>query len=263
MIDTHTHLNEPRFAEDFLVVRDRAALAGVAQLVVVGYDLPTSHDALHIAAQFSAHGDGAAVGIHPHDAANASPDALSEIRRLAESPSVVAIGETGLDYHYDNSPRETQKDVFRAHIRIGKDLGLPLIMHCREAYDDLYSVLEEENGSEAGGVVHCFWGTAEDAARFVERGFFLGVGGGVTFPKSEDLRQTLLTVPRDRLLLETDCPYMAPIPHRGKRNEPAYLPHVAQRLADLFEVSVERIVAETTENALRCFPRLNVLSVPG
>lgn len=256
MIDTHTHLNEPRFAEDFRAVRERAHEAGVSRLIVVGYDLPSSEAAVPMAAEFN---DGAAVGIHPHDAQNASPEALSSLHRLAESPQVVALGETGLDYHYDNSPRNVQHEAFRAHIRLAKELRLPLIMHCREAEADLYSILAEEGAGAVGGVVHCFWGTTEDAARFVELGFYLGVGGGVTFPKSEPLRQTLLSAPRDRILLETDCPYMAPVPHRGKRNEPAFVPYVAQRLALLFDAPVERIVEEATDNALRCFPLLQSL----
>jgi TatD DNase family protein len=255
MIDTHPHLNEPRFVEDVSVVRDRAREAGVGRLIVVGYDLPSSEDAVRKAERF---GDGAAVGIHPHDAKNATPEALTQIRDLVLSPRVVAVGETGLDYHYDNSPRETQQDVFRAHIRLAKELGLPLIMHCREAEADLYHLLKEEGA--AGGVVHCFWGSQEDAHRFVDLGYYLGVGGGVTFPKSQELRQTLLTVPRDRILLETDCPYMAPVPHRGKRNEPAYVSHVAHRLSELFGVPVEQLVEETTANALRCFPRLSEVS---
>ncbi|MBW3623125.1 MAG: TatD family hydrolase [Armatimonadetes bacterium] len=256
MIDTHTHLNEPRFVEDLFVVRDRARDAGIERLIVVGYTLATSREALRVAKQT---GDGAAVGIHPHDAAEATPEALETIRDLASSPPVVAIGETGLDFHYDHSPRETQIDRFRAHIRLAKACGLPLIMHCREAYEELYTVLVEEDAREAGGVVHCFWGTAEDARLIVDLGFYLGVGGGVTFPKSEELRQTLLTVPRNRILLETDCPYMAPLPYRGKRNEPAYLPYVAERLAQLYDAPVEKVVEETKENAFRCFPRLQRL----
>jgi TatD DNase family protein len=253
MIDTHAHLNEPRFAEDFGVVRDRAKAAGVSRLIIVGYDLPSSQDALQLSDSFN---DGAAVGIHPHDASAWNSETKTVLQTLASSARVVAIGEIGLDYHYDHSPRATQHDVFRAQIQMATEYGLPLIMHCREAYADLIRILDEENAKEVGGVSHCFWGTSEDAARLLDLGFYLGVGGGVTFPKSEELRQTLLTVPRDRILLETDCPYMAPVPYRGKRNEPAYLPHVAQKLAELYAVPVEQIAEETTANARKCFPRL-------
>jgi TatD DNase family protein len=255
MIDTHAHLNEPRFAEDFGVVRDRAMAAGVSRLIIVGYDLPSSRNALQLS---EVSGDGAAVGIHPHDADTCDSAALIALREWASSSHVVALGEIGLDYHYDHSPRETQQEAFRSQIRLGKETGLPLIMHCREAYTDLIALLSEENAGEVGGVSHCFWGTDDDAAQLLELGFYLGVGGGITFPKSEDLRQALLKIPRDRILLETDCPYMAPVPYRGKRNEPAYLPLVAQKLAELFEIPVEQVIEETTANALRCFPRLSL-----
>jgi TatD DNase family protein len=256
LIDTHAHLNEPRFVEDFSSVRDRARQAGVARLVNVGYDLPSSAKAVELAEQF---GDRAAVGIHPHDASQWTSESPTTLRKWASSSSrVVALGETGLDYHYNNSPQEVQQQVFRAHIALGKELDLPLIMHCREAYGDLIRILEEENAGEIGGVAHCFFGTTEDAHKLVEMGFYLGVGGGVTFPKSEALRQTLLTVSRDRILLETDCPYMAPVPYRGKRNEPSYLTYVAERLAELYGVSRDQLEAETTANALRCFPKLTV-----
>jgi len=253
MIDTHAHLNEPRFAEDFLVVRERARDAGVSQLVVVGYDLASSEAALALAERFA---DGASVGIHPHDAERCTPDALEALHRVADDPRVVAIGETGLDYHYDHSGRTAQHDVFRAHIRLARSLDRPLIMHCRDAYDDLCRILAEEGAGEVGGVAHCFWGTAADAERLIGLGFHLGVGGGITFPKSEDLRQVLREMPLDRLVLETDCPYMAPVPHRGRRNEPAYLPRVAASLGELFSRSPAAIEQATTTNARRCFPRL-------
>jgi TatD DNase family protein len=253
IVDTHAHLNEPRFAEDYLVVRERARHAGVHRIVVVGYDLPSSRAALEMASHF---GDGASVGVHPHDAAGWDDSALDDLHHLAAAEPAVAVGEIGLDYHYDRPSREDQIRAFRSQIRLAKARGLPLIMHCREAYDDLCRILEEEDAGAAGGVAHCFWGTDSDARRLTEMGFYLGVGGGVTFPKSEDLRRTLLGVPIDRILLETDCPYLAPLPYRGKRNEPAYLTHVAARLAELYGLSMQQVAQATTANAFRCFRRL-------
>ncbi len=234
-------------------MRRRALDAGVTRVVTCGYDLPSSHEALRIAQAF---GDAAAVGVHPHDAPQLDDAALLELAALARAPHVVAVGEIGLDFHYDHSPRETQEAAFRAQLRLAAEAGLPVLMHCRDAYPDLLRILREDEFTEVSGVAHCFFGSPDEAMALVDLGYTLGVGGGVTFPKSEALRQTLLAVPRDRIVLETDCPYMAPVPRRGKRNEPAYLPLVAQRLAELFEAPVERIALETTANALRLMPRL-------
>ena len=256
MIDTHTHLNDPRFSADSDEVRACARQAGVNLLLVVGYDLPSSSSALALALRY---GDAAAVGVHPHDAQTFEAAAVDRLRELASAPQVVAIGETGLDYHYGFSSRNSQCEAFRIHIRLAKQLNLPLVVHCREAFDDLCSIMKEEEASAVGGVVHCFTGGVDDAHRVVEMGFYLGVSGVITFPKSDAIRDALASVPAERLMLETDCPYMAPQPVRGKRCEPAHIVYTARKLAELRGVSVEEVLQLSDSNARKCFPRLQTL----
>ncbi|MGQ9698096.1 MAG: TatD family hydrolase [Armatimonadota bacterium] len=256
MIDTHAHLNEPRFGADVDAVRARAREAGVSSLVVVGYDLPSSRSAVRLAA---AYGDAAAVGIHPHDATTVTDTSLAQIEELTRQRPVVAVGETGLDYHYNFSSRDLQRQVFRDHIRLAKRVLLPLVIHCRDAFEDLYSILDREGASEVGGVIHCFTGSVEDALGAVERGFFVGISGVVTFPRSDGIRQAVLSIPIDRLLLETDCPYMAPQPVRGRRCEPAHLRFTAEVLARLRNLTTVELEQVCDSNAFRCFPLLRGL----
>jgi TatD DNase family protein len=259
VIDTHTHLNDPRFSADSDEVRACARQAGVNLLLVVGYDLPSSSSALALALRY---GDAATVGVHPHDAQTFEAAAVDRLRELASAPQVVAIGETGLDYHYGFSSRNSQCEAFRIHIRLAKQLNLPLVVHCREAFDDLCSIMKEEEASAVGGVVHCFTGGVDDAHRVVEMGFYLGVSGVITFPKSDAIRDALASVPAERLMLETDCPYMAPQPVRGKRCEPAHIVYTARKLAELRGVSVEEVLQLSDSNARKCFPRLQTLLAP-
>lgn len=228
-------------------------------LLVVGYDLPSSSSALALALRY---GDAAAVGVHPHDAQAFEAATAEQLKELASAPQVVAIGETGLDYHYGFSSRNSQCEAFRIHIRLAKQLNLPLVIHCREAFDDLCSIMEEEEASAVGGVVHCFTGGVDDAHRVVEMGFYLGVSGVITFPKSKTICDALASVPAERLMLETDCPYMAPQPVRGKRCEPAHIIYTARKLAELRGVSVEDVLELSDSNARNCFPRLQTLLAP-
>lgn len=256
MIDTHAHLNDPRFSADLAEVRARARRAGVDTVLVAGYDLPSSRQAISIAAEY---GDAAAVGVQPHSALTLDLAARADLERMAASPVVVAIGETGLDYHYDHSPRDVQRTSFAFHIQLAKKLHLPLIIHCRDAFDDLFAVLAAEDAADIGGVVHCFTGGPDEAARVMAAGLHVGVAGVITFPKAHSVRQAISSVPLNRLLLETDCPYMAPHPFRGHRCEPLHVAVTAQKLADLFGISPEEAQDATDANALRCFPRLNHL----
>lgn len=248
MIDTHCHLNDPGFDSDIADVLDRAKSAGVDYCLVAAYDLPSCEKTLALEAY---PGILTAYGIHPHDAKSASdPDALSQIRRyLEQSTKAAAVGEIGLDYHYDLSPRDEQVNVFRQQIRLAQELNLPITIHSRKAEDEVMDVLLEEGVPTAGAVLHSFTGTVKQAARAVEMGLYIGATGIITFKKSDDVREMLVSVPLNRLLLETDCPYLAPIPHRGKRNEPSMLPLIAARLAEMFEMEVSDLTKQTEINS--------------
>jgi TatD DNase family protein len=251
LIDTHAHLDHERFRGDLDEVIARSKAAGVWPVIQVGSDLTSSRLGLELVRRY----DGllAAVGIHPHEAKTASEAALDELRTLARQPGVVAIGEIGLDYHYDFSPRDDQRRAFAAQIAIAKELGLPIVVHDREAHADTLAILKSEGASEgttaAGGVMHCFSGDWKIARAVLDMGFYISIGGTLTFPNAAALRDLVARLPLDRLLLETDCPYLTPVPHRGKRNEPAHVLFVARELARLKQLSVGDVAAATTHNA--------------
>lgn len=248
--DSHAHLDFPQFDRDRAQVMERAWRAGVVAVVNPGADLASSRRACDLAAR-----EGrvwAAVGIHPHDAGQWA-GAAEEIRRLARGPRVVAIGETGLDYYRMLSPAPVQQEAFAGHIALARELGLPLILHCRDAYPDMMEILRREKAGEVGGVLHCFSGDEEAARRALNMGFHLGFAGPVTFANAHNLRRVLRVVPLDRLLVETDCPYLAPEPWRGKRNEPAFVARVAEAVAQAKGVPPDRLASITTENARRLF----------
>lgn len=255
LIDTHCHFNHDRLAGDLDACLERAAAAGVRQMIVVGYDVPSSELAI---AQAESHPGVlfAAIGVHPHDARHWDAASAARLRDLADRASVVAIGEIGLDFHYDFSPREAQYAAFRAQLALAREAELPIVIHCREAYPETLQVLAGEGAAEIGGVMHCWAGTPEHAGETVRLGMALGFGGTLTFKSAEEVREAATTIPADRLLVETDAPYLAPAPHRGKRNEPSYTRLVAERLAELRGLPVAEIEALTTANARRVFPRL-------
>lgn len=252
LIDTHCHYNHKRFAEDTEDAIARAQEAGVQQMIVVGYDLDSSEQAVALA---GAHPGTlfAAVAVHPHDAQHWNAETEARIRELAARPGVVAIGEIGLDFHYDFSPREDQYVAFRAQMRMAKALKLPVIIHCREAYPETLAVLAEEGIAEIGGVMHCWAGNVAEAQQAVALGMKLGFGGTLTFKNAEEVRASALAVPSEALLVETDAPYLAPMPHRGKRNEPAYTRLVAEKLAELRGLPFDEIASLTTANARDLF----------
>lgn len=244
--DTHCHLNHPDFASDVPRVWNRAREARVLQAIVVGYDLASSESALQVAARLD--GCWASVGIHPHDAVQCNEDALHRLQQLASRRGVVAIGEIGLDYYRNLSPKDVQWQALEQQIQLALQLRLPVIIHCRDAYDDLLDIL---SGYSLRGVLHCFSGELHHARRAVEMGWYLGIGGVVTFKNAHTLREVVQRTPIENLLLETDAPYLAPMPHRGKRNEPAHIPLIAQAVASLKNVPLEELATVTTQNA-RC-----------
>ncbi len=255
LIDTHTHLDDPRYDADREAMIARARAAGVDTMITIGCDLATSRAAVALADRYPF--VYATIGVHPHEVRRIQPDWYEALRGLAASRKVVAYGEIGLDYHYNHSPAEEQRQRFREQIQLAKALGLPVIIHTREAQEDTIRMLKEEDASSIGGVFHCFSGDAWLAQAALDLGFYLSFSGIVTFQNAAMLRGIVKTVPADRLLIETDCPYLTPVPHRGKRNEPAYVRHVAELLAQVRQdgngLTVDEIGRRTSENARRLF----------
>lgn len=247
LIDTHAHLSFPQFEGDLSEVLERARQAGVTRIVNVGTQLASSRAAIDLAERET--GVFASVGFHPADSAKADAISLGELEILLKHPKVVAVGETGLDFYRDYAPRDVQEDAFRAHIRLAREAGLPLIIHSRAAEARVLEVLAEEGASDVGGVLHCFDGSLDQAHRAVNLNFHLGFGGMVTYKNSASLK-VALCVPSRRLLLETDSPFLSPVPVRGKRNEPAHVRHVAECLAVRGEMDLDALCRQTTENAM-------------
>ena len=253
LTDSHTHLDDGRFDRDREQVIERAREAGVARIVTIGsLEGPEgARKSVRIARDHD--GIWATVGIHPHDARLADDRAIAEIEALADAPEVVAVGETGLDYHYDHSPREDQRRAFRAFIAMARAHRKPLVVHSRESMQDTLRIMDEEEGWEAGGVFHCFSGSSADARTIIDRGFHVSFAGVVTFKKADRARDLVARLPRERLLIETDAPYLTPVPFRGKRNEPARVRLVAEKFAEIWSVSLEEAARITSENAARLF----------
>ena len=255
LFDTHCHLNHREFDADRLDVWNRALENNVKRLLVIGYDLASSRSAVSVANELDVW---AAIGIHPESAEEWTDETQSELLSLlAQFPQAVrAFGEIGLDYHWDTQPRDLQCDVFLKQIAFAASLSksLPLIIHNRDALDDVLEVFQEA-ATPAPIVMHCFTGTQVEAKRCLDAGCYLGIGGVSTFKKSTDIREAIAYAPLDRLLLETDCPYLAPQSHRGRRNEPSYLPEIAATVAAARGQSVEEIVEATTRNAMGLFGR--------
>lgn len=253
VVDSHAHLTDERLSADASEVVARARAAGVEAVVTVGTDLADSRAAVSLAERLD--GVYATVGIHPHSAAEAveEPDAFRRLEALAREPRVVALGETGLDYHYDNAPREAQRYSFGRHLELGRALDLPVVVHARSADEDVISLLREK-GAGTRGVLHCFSGGRALLETALELGWHISFAGMITFRSYTDA-ELLRAVPLDRILVETDSPYLAPVPHRGKRNEPAYVPLVARRAAELRGEDPVHLARATLSNA-RSFYRL-------
>jgi TatD DNase family protein len=249
--DTHAHLNAEQYSEDLTEVIDRALETGVSNIVVVGFDRPTIERAMELIEQY--HFMYASVGWHPVDAIDMTDEDLLWIEELSKHPKVVALGEMGLDYHWDKSPKDIQKEVFRKQIQLAKKVKLPIIIHNREATADIVEILKEENAQEVGGIMHCFSGSPETAKECVDMNFYISLGGPVTFKNAKKPKEVAEVIPMDRLLIETDCPYLAPHPFRGKRNEPGYVKLVAEQIAEIKGMSLEEVAEKTTANAKKLF----------
>jgi TatD DNase family protein len=246
LVDSHCHLDDSKFDEDREQVIERARAAGVGTLMAIGTGSgpPDLEVAVRQAEAYPF--IYATIGVHPHDASKATDESFVKLRELSAHAKVLAVGEIGLDYHYDFSPRDVQRSVFEQQLAIASDAGLPIVIHTREAWDDTLAVLRDH--WTGGGIMHCFTGDEHQARQALDLGFHLSFGGVLTFPKAENVRQAARIVPDDRLLVETDCPYLAPVPHRGKRNEPAFVVESARRLAEVRGTDLERIAEVTTRN---------------
>lgn len=251
LIDTHVHLNHDDLLADRDGVLARATEAGVGGFIVVGYDRASSERAVTLAG--ADRRIAATVGIHPHDAARWSADTKTWLRHALADPRVVALGEIGLDFYRDQSPRAAQQEAFSGQLALAKAAGLPVIIHCRDAYPETLAILEAEAG-DAPVVLHCFQGDRRDAERAWARGWFLGIGGAATFKNQDGLREIIRAAPRETLLLETDAPYLSPLPLRGKYpNEPARITHIAALVATLWQTDAAAVAQITTANAGRAF----------
>ncbi|HAU28736.1 MAG TPA: LuxR family transcriptional regulator [Rhodospirillaceae bacterium] len=254
LVDSHCHLDFPDFAADIAGVVARAQTAGVGHMLTVATTLRASPGVIAVAGRFSC--VSASVGQHPHHAAEEPDVKMLDWVALARNPKVVAIGECGLDYFYDQSPRDMQQNAFRVQIRACLETGLPILIHTRDAEEDTMRILREETaGQKLSGVLHCFTGSRKMADEALEFGFYISMSGILTFPKSEALRETAMHVPMDRLLVETDAPFLAPVPFRGKTNEPAFVVHTAALLAGIRGVSPDVLANVTTANFKSLFPK--------
>lgn len=258
IIDSHCHLDDRRFEPDREAVLERAREVGIEAVMTIGTgEGPPRFDAaIRLADRYER--VYATVGVHPHDAAKADGEALPRLEELSSHPKVLAIGEMGLDYYYDNSPREAQRAVFQAQLALARRLRKPVIIHTRDAWDETFAILADHWApSGLPGIMHCFSGGPAEAERALAMGFYVSFSGIVTYPKAPDVQEAAQRVPADRILVETDAPYLAPVPHRGKRNEPALVVETAKKLAELRGQSFEEIAAVTTANFRRvCLPWL-------
>jgi TatD DNase family protein len=253
LIDSHAHVDGPEFDADRDEVLARARAAGVQRIVVIGaVDDPTSAERAVALAERDPD-IWATIATHPHDAAKMTPDWWAVHERLAPHPRVVAIGETGLDYFYNHSNHEAQQDVFGKFIELARRVHKPVVCHIRDAHDDARRILRDHRAIELGIVIHCFTGTPDDAAAYAEMGAYVSFSGIVTYKTAQPLRDAVKLIPRDRILIETDCPYLAPIPKRGKRNEPAFVVHTAEVVAREAGMSFEDLAAQSTANANRIY----------
>jgi TatD DNase family protein len=251
--DSHCHLADPRLRDDAAAIIERACAAGVTTLISVGAigAIETDRKTVEIAERHT--GVYAVVGVHPHDASACDDDRLMQLRELARSPRVVAIGESGLDFHYMHSPREAQETALRRHLELAAELGKPIVIHCRDAETRVREIVEKVGLPPRGGVIHCFTGDAGAARRFVAMGFHISFSGILTFRNAATSRAAATVVPDDRLMVETDAPYLAPEPYRGKRNEPAFVTRTLEVLADLRGIDPDSLGATITANVARLF----------
>ncbi|MBI4286214.1 MAG: TatD family hydrolase [Chloroflexi bacterium] len=255
LIDTHAHLDMPEFDRDRDEVVARAKAAGVGTIIIVGSDLASSQKAIALTERYS--GTYATVGFHPHEVTNVTKAAVANLASLGRNPKVVAIGEIGLDFYRNRSPRDRQLEALQWQLELAQDLSLPVVIHCRQAEKDILALLRAWSESyklpgQPRGIIHCFNGDTPIAEHYLEMGFFLSLGAYIGYPSS-GMGPTIRSIPGDRLVVETDCPYLPPQPYRGKRNEPAYIPLVVGKLAEIRGTTPETVAHETAANARRLF----------
>lgn len=253
IIDTHAHYNDDAFNEDRDELIKSLPLNNIEKVINVGADMKSTEESVKLAHEYPYFY--AAIGVHPDDCDEINEESLNRLEELSKDEKVVAIGEIGLDYYWDNVARDIQKEAFRKQIRLAKKVKLPIIIHSREAAKDTMDILFEEGPYEEGGVMHCYSYTKETAQLVNKLGFYFGIGGVLTFKNGKKLREALEVMPLDRILLETDCPYLAPVPFRGKRNSSLMLPYVVETLAECKGLTKEEIERVTYENAMRLFSR--------
>ena len=259
LIDSHAHIQSREYAGETEMIIKRAREAGVKKIIVVGGagDMSSNTEAVALAA--SSPDLYATVGMHPHDAKEVGDDVLQAVRELAAHPKVIAVGETGLDYFYDHSPREVQRKVFVQFIRLAEGTGLPLVVHERDAASEAVELLRGEGAGKLCGVIHCFTGDYDAARNYLDLGFYISFSGIITFKNAEPLREVARKVPLDRMFVETDSPYLTPVPYRGKRNEPAHVRWVAETIARVKAIPLEEVAETTTRNVQESFQDLILL----
>lgn len=251
-IDSHAHLDDERFDEDREILIESLKENNIDLVFNIGADIKSSKASVQLAKKFE--NIYAVVGVHPHDAKDVEEDYLDILRELSKEEKVVAIGEIGLDYYYDNSPRDIQKKVFKEQLDLAKKLDLPVVIHTRDAAQETFDILKEAaEGEKLRGIMHCYSGSVEMAMEYIKLGFYISLGGPVTFKNSKVAKEVAKAIPLDRLLIETDCPYLTPEPYRGKRNEPKYVKYTAEAIAELRGISVEEVAKATSENAKTIF----------
>lgn len=252
-VDTHCHLDQESFGDEVEAVLDRAREAGVARLAVVGTDLATSRESVALCERYRNRGLFAVVGVHPHDCGPVAGGLPDDLTVLARSRSVVAIGETGLDYYYEHTDRKLQQEAFVRHVAWAREAEKPLVVHVRDAYPDAWDLLSSQDVGSRTGVIHCFSGSVEDARKFLDLGFYISFAGPVTYRKNTELREVVAFVPLDRMLCETDSPYLAPVPKRGRRNEPFHVRYTVEELARVRSMPLRALCDVLWDNADRLF----------
>jgi TatD DNase family protein len=251
LIDTHAHLNDRRFERDRKEVIRQCIDDGVVCVINAGSNISSSIKSIGLAGEYSF--IYATVGIHPHDAKTADENSVELLRSLAKKDKVVALGEIGLDYHYDFSPRDRQKKVFRDQLNLARELKMPVVIHDRESHGDILKILKEEKASEIGGVMHCFSGSKEVARECMDMDFYISIAGPVTFENAWRAKEVAEYIPLDRILIETDCPYLTPVPHRGKRNYPGYVKYVAEEICRIKGIEFDQLMEAVAANTKKIF----------
>lgn len=249
LFETHAHYDDPRYDEDRDLLLSSFPAHGIAYVVNAGADMQTSRIGVELSKRYDFLY--ASVGVHPHEAKSMTDKDLNTLEEYAKNPKVVAIGEIGLDYYYEHSEKEQQRYWFGQQLALCKKLDMPVIIHSRDATAETLAFMEKSGLRH--GVIHCFSGSVETARQYVEMGFYIGVGGMVTFPKAKTIKEVVADLPLDRLVLETDCPYLAPVPHRGKRNDSRYLTYIAEKVAEIKGLTPEAVVEATLQNGKRLY----------